>query len=540
MLSRSRPVSIEIGTRSVKVAQLIERGKSIGAVRFAEQALPEGYHWEIGGDPGPVVEAIRKALSLAGIRAKHAVFSLQRSQVTARVSAFPQADRNELRQVVEYDLADHIPFPIDHVVVDFQQLGPSRDEPGLEQILVVAAPRELLREHLRVAEALGLTVVAVTVDALALDDIAKTLGREPSGMALSIEIDPRTTTINVSDSETLRLTRSVGVGGEQLTRAIQEDFKIESAEAEQLKRSDGLRVLEREPQAERVRSWLDNLIGEIKRSSLTFGASAISRIVILGADAGIPGIADHLATEFGAEPISLTATDVFPEADFRGPESSNADACLMTMAAGLRGIGRSIWSISLLPPEVGRARRRNRTRRLSITAGAFVVLAVALLYLASARQVRQLAADVSTLRQQAELAAQNQTQAEALLAERDLLRAQADALDIVGVRRYAALELLRSLSLYSPKEITLTFFTLRPDQPLQIRGSAPNSAVIAELQHSMGLSPLVTEARLTGADRSTSRHRTAKNLNFTMEFHLWTERTAETQAALLRRWEVQP
>lgn len=540
MLSRSRPVSIEIGPRSVKVAQLIERGKSIGAVLFAEQTLPVGYRWEIGGDPGPVVEAIREALSLAGIRSKHAVLLLQRSQVTARVSAFPRADRDELRRVVEYDLADHIPFPIDHVVVDFQPLGPSRDEPGLEQILVVAAPRELLREHLRVAEALGMTVVAVTVDALALDDLARTLGREPSGVAISIEIDPRTTTINVSDRETLRLTRSVGVGGDQLTRAIQEDFNVESTEAQRLKWSDGLRLLGKEPQAKAVRAWLDNFIGEIKRSSLTSGPSAISRIVILGTDAGVPGLAESLATEFGAEPIFLSGGDVFPEADFRGPESTHADTCLMVMAAGFRGIGRSVWTISLLPPEVGRARRRGRTRRLSMAAGAFVVLAMALLYVASARQMYQLRSEVNALRQRSELAAQDRMRAEELLAERDGLRVRTDALEIVGIRRYAALELLRSLSLYSPKEISLTFFTLRPDQPLQIRGSAPNSAVLAELQHSMGLSRLVTDARLTGADRVLSRRRTTKNLSFTMEFHLWTERTAETHAALLRRWESRP
>ena len=528
--------SIEIGPQSVKVARIIEGRRGVRAILCAEHDLPRGFRWEIGGDRGPVVEAIREAFAQAGIRSRKVVMSLPRSQVTARISAFPPASREDMRRIVEYDLADHIPFPLDQVIVDFQQLGPSREQPGLIDVLVVAAPHELVREYLRVAEDLRLTVAALTVDALALDDLSKMAGREPPGLGISLELGPRATTINVSEGERLRLTRSVGIGGNQLTLAIQQDLGVEPHEAERMKQSDGLRLLAREPQPSAVQAWLQGLIGEIRRSALSFGPAVLSRLLLVGEAAAVPGIAESLQSEFGAEPTTLTAGDVFPGSEVLGVDPQTADRCLTAVAAAARAAGRSSWTISLLPPEVLRARREGRLRRLSALGVAALLLAMIALYLTSARSVDRLEADVRGLRAKGEAAAVQQAEAEATLAERARLDAQAKSLALVQVRRYAALELLRTIGLYSPKEIVLTHFTLRPGQPLQLRGTAPNSTFVADLQHQLGASPLVTEASLTGVNRLSRRGTTTNRLSFTMEVRLWTDPKAVPRAASIRPW----
>ena len=531
-----RPASIEIGAQSVKVARIIEGRRGVRAIFCAEQELPRGFRWEIGGDRGPLVEAIKEALVRGGIRSRKVVMSLPRSQVTARIGAFPPASREDMRRVVEYDLADHIPFPLDQVVVDFQQLGPSREQPGLIDVLVVAAPRELVREYLRVAQDLRLTVAALTVDALALDDLSKMAGREPPGLGITLEIGPRATTINVSQGERLRLTRSVGIGGNQLTLAIQQDLGVGPEEAERMKQTDGLRLLARVPQPSAVQAWLQSLTGEIRRSALSFGPAVLSRLLLVGETAAVPGLADSLQSEFGAEPTALTAGDVFPGSDVLCVEPQTADRCLTTVAAAARAAGRSSWTISLLPPEVLRARREGRLRRLSALGVAAVLLAMIALYVASARSVDRLEADVRSLRTKSEAAAVQQAKAEAILAERARLDDQAKSLELVRVRRYAALELLRTIGLYSTKEIVLTHFTLRPGQPLQLRGTAPDSTVLAGLQHQLGASPLVTEASLTGADRVSRRGTATGRLSFTMEVRLWTEPKAAPRAASISPW----
>jgi type IV pilus assembly protein PilM len=536
-----KPVSIEIGPESVKVAQVSERRGAVRTVRFAEQELPAGARWELGGDPAPVVQAIRQAMMRAGIRARSAIMVLPRGQVTARVGAFPAAQRDELRRVVEYDLADHIPFPVDQVVMDFQSIGPSREQPGLTDVLVVAAPRELIREHLRVAEHLGVRVSAVTVDALALDDLARMAGGGPPGLALAIDVGPRATIINVALQGGLLLTRSVAAGGNQLVRAMQDDFGIDAEQAQRLRESEGLLLLEKAPRPgalrgeRRLRAWADSLVGEIRRSALSFGPARVSRLMLTGQGASAPGLAEMLGAEFNVEPVVITATTAFPRAEFWGSDAQTADRCLLAMAAGLRAIGRSRWSLSLVPREMVQARRTARVRTVAAAAVLCVVLAMAGLYLMVSKQAAAERAGVNALRARLKSAETQRARAQAILSERDRLAEQMKSLQIVSVRRYAALELLRAIATYAPQGISLSQFTLRPDQPLELRGTAADSAAVVGLHHALGLSPLVKRASLTGIERVAGRGHAADRTSFTMQLHLWTEKEAEPRAVSLRR-----
>jgi type IV pilus assembly protein PilM len=536
VLSFSRPIGIEIGPESVKVARLVERRGSIRAIRFGEQPLPTGYRWEVGGDHQPVVEAIRAALVEAGIRGDAAVMSIPRGQVTARITAFPPAEGEELRRVVEYDLADHIPFPIDQVVLDMQRLGSSRDQPGLVDVLVVAAPRELVHEYLQLAGELGLKVAALVVDALALDDLARQLGREPLGMGLSLDVGARATTINVTEQDQLRLTRSVAVGGRQLLRAIQDDCQASPQEAEELRATEGLGLLDREPQPKRVRAWFDGLIGEIRRSALSFGPAALSRLVLVGQEGNLPGLAERLGAELEAEPIAPTAAGLFPEAEiFSHPEGS-LDRSLTTLGTALRAVDRSRWTVSLLPREVLQARRTGRLRRLATAVGAAGVLALAGLYLATLRVADTRKAVVADLQAQTTAAATRADEAQTVLDERDRLRAQTELLRKVWVRRYAALEILKTIAFYAPEDVVLTNFTWRPEQALEIRGRAPNSAVVADFQSAVAESPLATRVSLSGVDRVSGRRGTDEHLSFNLEVDWWTEADRTVAVSSLRPW----
>lgn len=536
-----KPVSIEIGPESVKVAQVSDRRGAVETVRFAEQELPAGARWEIGGDPAPFVQAIRQAMVRAGIRARSAILVLPRGQVTARVGAFPAAHRDELRRVVEYDLADHIPFPVDQVVVDFQSIGPSREQPGLANVLVVAAPRELIHEHLRVAEHLGLRVSAVTVDALALDDLARMAGGEPADMALAIDVGPRATIINVALHGELQLTRSVAAGGNQLVRAIQDDFGVGAEQAQRLLESEGLLLLEKAPRPgappgeRRLRAWADSLVGEIRRSALSFGPVQISRLVLTGQGASAPGLAEMLGAEFSVGAALITAPMAFPRAEFWGSDAQTADRCLLAMAAGLRAIRKSRWALSLVPPEIAQARRTARVRTVAAAGTLCVVLAMVGLYLLVSKQAGAERAEVAALRARLKSTDTQRAKAQAILSERDRLGEQMASLEIVSVRRYTALELLRAIAVYGPQEISLSSFTLRPEQPLELRGTAAGSAAVAGLQHALGLGPLVKRARLTSIERVAGRGQTPDHLNFSMQLHLWTEKEAEPRGVSLRR-----
>ncbi|MCJ7822695.1 MAG: pilus assembly protein PilM, partial [Armatimonadetes bacterium] len=525
----------------------VERRGRTRAIRFAEQPLPAGYRWEVGADRRPLVEAVRRALAKAGIRTRKAVIALQRRQVTARISAFPPADRANLEQVVGYDLADHIPFPVDQVVVGIQPLGPSREEPGLTDVLVVAAQRELVGEYLGVAEALGLRPVALTLDALALDDLTRLVPREPVGVTVMVALGERATTINASEQGRLKLTRSIGIGGQQLTRAIQEDLELTADEAERQKWAQGLRLLGGESRPRRIAAWLDNLLGEVRRSALSFGPAAVSAVLLAGDEADIPGLSEAIRAEFGVEPMRLSTAALFPQAQLRGESPEVADRCLLAVGQALRAAGRSAWTISLLPREVVAARRARRLGVATTVAGVLVVAGMVMAYTEAARGLARRSETVRDLGKQTKTALAQRTYAEEVRAERERLQEQVDELKMVRLTRYTALELLNTIAFYSPKDIVLNDFTLGTDHSLEIQGSAPSTAVVADLQNALSASPLVTDIRImgvaaggsrgpTGPRRAQTQRQDDGSVVFTMQLRLWAqEKAASTAAALADR-----
>jgi type IV pilus assembly protein PilM len=507
---RHPPVSIDIGSHSVKVAQLREARGGVRSIRYAEAPLPPGFRWEIGSDRRPLVEAIRQALARAGIRSRAAILALPRRQVTARISAYPPADRTALRRVIEYDLADQIPFPVAQVVLDFQTLGPSREQPGLADVLVVAAQRDLVREYLGLARDLGMRVAALTLDALALHDLLRLLPEGPPGITLAVEIGARATTINLSEGRRLRLTRSVGLAGQQLTLAIRDDLGVSPEEAERLKQADGFALLEREPRPERVAAWLESFHGELRRSALSFGPAAISRILLLGPGSAVPGLAEAIQAEFGHTPTRLSVAQLFPQARLAGPDPAMADHCLLAVAEALRGTGQSAWTISLVPVEVARARRAQQLRRLGLAAAAVVLAALLAGYLFQARALARQRARVNALQEEARGTDKEQEQAKRVLDERDALRQQLQDLHPAQVRRYTALELLRTISENAASGVILSRFTLRPGQPLVIEGTAPSSDAVADLQEALSHSRLVTRVSLDRVDQSVVATRSSQ------------------------------
>ena len=68
------------------------------------------------------------------------------------------------------------------------------------------------------------------------------------------------------------------------------------------------------------------------------------------------------------------------------------------------------------------------------------------------------------------------------------------------MRRYVALELLKTISEGADPEIILTSFQMRPGQPVQIRGTAPDEGAAADLQAVLLRSDLVAHASLDRVD----------------------------------------
>jgi Tfp pilus assembly protein PilN len=149
----------------------------------------------------------------------------------------------------------------------------------------------------------------------------------------------------------------------------------------------------------------------------------------------------------------------------------------------------------------------------------------------AARQVAIHSADLPELQRRAQVADERRAALESLRSGRDRLREQLQALDPAHIRRYAALELLNTMALYSPDDVVLKTFTMRSGQPLEIVGTAPTSAMVVGFQEALRDSPLVTQVELDHATRvlqaGPRRPGDAEGgaqWQFTLKARLWTDR----------------
>lgn len=104
-------------------------------------------------DMEKVADAIRQAWKLLGSRQKHVALALPSSAVISKKVIMQAGMREEDMEIqVEGEANQYIPFPLDEVNIDFQELGPAPSNPDEEvEVLIVAARKEKIEDRVAAA-----------------------------------------------------------------------------------------------------------------------------------------------------------------------------------------------------------------------------------------------------------------------------------------------------------------------------------------------------------------------------------------------------
>ena len=90
-----------------------------------------------------VGEAIKRAVSRSGTRAKHAAAAVAGSAVITKIIPMPgDLDEDDLESQVELEAVNYIPYPIEEVNLDFEVLGPMPGNAEMVQVLLAASRTE--------------------------------------------------------------------------------------------------------------------------------------------------------------------------------------------------------------------------------------------------------------------------------------------------------------------------------------------------------------------------------------------------------------
>jgi type IV pilus assembly protein PilM len=247
---------------AVRVGIDIEQASMVGAqVRTGRQghtltaasarALPDGLMFE-----GEVVDVEGLAAELkafwkaAGFTGKRCFIGIANQKIVVRTMDFPLIDPKELRAAIEFQAQEAIPIPLDEAVLDFQVLSTTPgegDAAGHQQVLIVAAQRDMIGQFMQVAKKAGLTVEGIDLQAFALmRSVAPPVAfvdqgaPQAEGASALINIGAGITNLVVASGGTPQFTRVVNLGYEALVQALAENRGVTRQEADVLRLTVGL------------------------------------------------------------------------------------------------------------------------------------------------------------------------------------------------------------------------------------------------------------------------------------------------------------
>ena len=239
MFRSKPPIGVDIGSHTVKVIQMQRSGNGYELIKFGMAELyPEG---EPPGDPQKRIEAqvnaLHRALEDAQIKARHSVSSVCGESIIVRYLQLPEMPEDELRNALQWEAEEYIPFRLSEVNLDsvVLSLDSGEDHPKMD-VLLVSAKKDLINNHVSVLRGVSLDPKIVDVDAFAfLNCFEHNHQPGADSCAVLVNIGNEITSINVVNGGVSRFSRDIPIGGQTLTTAIKSRLGCSYAEAERLK-----------------------------------------------------------------------------------------------------------------------------------------------------------------------------------------------------------------------------------------------------------------------------------------------------------------
>ena len=230
----SRILTLNIGASKATLAEYALSGKrnlTLTAYGSADlQTVDVNDALSISASLPPVISQIMRE---TGIRPAPLVVSLGGQMVFPRFAKFPPVgDKAKLEQLVNYEVEQNVPFPIDEIVCDHQFLGTSAD--GDQAAMIVAAKLDGVRAVTDAVASAGLKAAVVDVSPIAVLNALHFSQPRLTGCSVVLDIGSRTTNLILVEGEKI-YNRSIPVAGNTITKEIAQAFGCSLEEAEQLK-----------------------------------------------------------------------------------------------------------------------------------------------------------------------------------------------------------------------------------------------------------------------------------------------------------------
>ncbi|HOX70491.1 MAG: pilus assembly protein PilM [Dokdonella sp.] len=299
-------IGVDISSTAVKLLQLGQAGGRYRVEHYAVEPLPPNAVVEKNiVEVEAVGDAIRRALSRSGAKTRSAAAAVAGSAVITKIVPMP-ADLSEedMEAQIQIEANQYIPYPIEEVSLDFEVLGPVKDNPDMVNVLLAASRTENVDLRVAALDLGGLAAKTMDVEAFAMENafrlIADQLSVPKDAVVAVIDVGATMTTLIVLRNQRTIYSREQVFGGKQLTDEVMRRYGLSYEEAGLAKRQGGL---PESYEIEVLEPFKEAMVQQISRLLQFFFAgseySRVDQIVLAGGCASITGVADMVEEQLG-------------------------------------------------------------------------------------------------------------------------------------------------------------------------------------------------------------------------------------------------
>ncbi|HVW38565.1 MAG TPA: type IV pilus assembly protein PilM, partial [Pirellulales bacterium] len=364
-------------------------------------------------DPAELIaEALKQFLSRNSVRGDKVVISVSGQSGLARFIKLPPVESKKIPDIVKYEAKQQIPFALEDVVWDYQQMAGGSMVEGFAmetEVGLFAMKRDQVFRALKPFTDAGIEVDIVQLTPLALYNFVAfdQMPELPAPEEYDPESPPESVVLISLGTDTTDLVvtngfrvwqRSIPIGGNHFTKALTKELKLTFASAEHLKRNA---TQAEDPKAlfQAMRPVFNDLLTEVQRSIGYFSnldrRAKIGRAIALGNAMKLPGLQRYLAQNLGFDLVKLESfrvmggTTVVDSPVFK----DNVPAFGVCYGLALQGLRDTKIRTNLLPREIAQDRMVREKKPWAVGAAALVLLGMAVSFGSHYRQANSVRMD---------------------------------------------------------------------------------------------------------------------------------------------------
>ncbi len=361
-------VGIDFLSNQVRISQLSRKGKEIRLEKVAFGTIPSDIYrgGRIANIAG-LAEVLAELCQQAGITGTYATVTLSGANSVVRTVSLPKMTRSQLRQTIELQLGQFIPFPPEDTVYQYQVIGESvEEEMSMVEVLIVAGRYSLITPLLKAVIQAGFQPVAVKISYLSAMSVLKRYYEDFAQAVAIVDIRDRLTDVAVVAENAFEFSRTVEMGLENILSKIGTQIGVSASDIRQKLVEGEIDLMgEKTEEAaarftEAVQSTFQGFANEIQRSIRYYEAKSrkrirVGRVVLIGNVTGFFNLENFVGEILAVDVIlgdPLEQID-YAMADWFPPENkAQIGEIAVSLGAGIEGATpRLRKEFNLLPRE---------------------------------------------------------------------------------------------------------------------------------------------------------------------------------------------